>query len=145
MLRGFAIFFIEKYYLPKVLQAYSHPILDQIKWETTEEHKVTILNETIDYYRYYDATKQAEFLYASVEDTIKNIIPAEVNYLIKYDQFKSFLDNQFEMPDKLVNVLVRFLEQNAGKLSQRARTKELESLTDTEIEKIEAAFAEAFV
>ena len=51
-------------------------------------------------HRAFDATKQAEFLYDCVEDTIKNIIPKEVDYLIKYDELKRHLDDYFEMPDK---------------------------------------------
>jgi len=34
--------------------------------------------ETIDFYRYFDATKQAEFLYDCVDDTIRNIIPEQL-------------------------------------------------------------------
>ena len=107
-----------------VLESYSHPILELIEWETTPDHNVEVLNDTIDYYRYFDATKQAEFLFDCVIDTINRIIPEEVNYIYKYDEFKRFIDDQFEMPDKLVSILVRFLEQHGGTLSKRARAKE---------------------
>ena len=120
----------------KVLEAYSHPLLDFIEWEETEDHNVTVINETLDYYRYFDATKQAEFLYDCVHDTIENIIPKEVSYLTNYDEFKRYLDEEFEMPDKLVALLVRFLEQNESKLSKRAREKEFASLTNREVTEI---------
>ena len=99
----------------------------------------------MDLYRYYDATKQAEFLYACTEDTIKRVIPEEVNYLIQYDEFKKYMDNKFEMPDKLVATLVRFLEQNNGVLSKRAREKEFKMLTEKEGDKIEKTFKEIFI
>jgi len=127
-----------------VLESYSHPILELIEWETTPDHNVEVLNDTIDYYRYFDATKQAEFLFDCVIDTINRIIPEEVNYIYKYDEFKRFIDDQFEMPDKLVSMLVRFLEQNGGTLSKRARFKEFPELKDDEVEKIESAFNEIF-
>lgn len=127
-----------------VLEAYSHPILDFIKWKETTDHNVEVLNETIDLYRYYDATKQAEFLYECVADTIHRIIPDEVNYLIKYDEFKKFVDNEFEMPDKLVATLLRFLQQNNGLLSKRAREKEFKILSENEVKKIERIFEEIF-
>ncbi|MBI9069232.1 MAG: Fic family protein [Salinivirgaceae bacterium] len=124
----------------KVLEAYSHPLLDFIEWETTPDNNVNVINDTIDYYRYFDATPMAEFLYDCVDDTIKNIIPAEVNYLRKYDVFKSYLENTFEMPDKMIADLVRFLEQNNGKLSKRAKTKEFKMLNESEIIEIEEQF-----
>jgi hypothetical protein len=129
----------------KVLESYSHPLLDFIEWEPTHEHNVEVLNETIDFYRYFDATRQAEFLFECVEDTINNIIPAEVDYLIKYDDFKRYIDDAYEMPDKSVALLVRFLEQNHGKLSQRARIREFRALTDEEIYEIEKIYKRIFL
>jgi hypothetical protein len=128
----------------KVLESYSHPILDFIEWSETEDHNVHVLNETSDYYRYFDATLLAEFLYECVERTIDNIIPEEVGYLQKYDVMKAWLDNNFEMPDKLVATLIRFLEQNNGILSKRAKEKEFKDLTSNEINRIENKFKIVF-
>ncbi len=119
------------------LESYSHPLLDFIEWKEVENHNVEVLNDTIDFYRYFDATKQAEFLYDCVDDTLKRVIPEEVNYLQNYDAFKRYLDNEFEMPDKLVATLIRFLEQNNGVLSKRALKKEFSELKDTEVTEIE--------
>lgn len=124
----------------KVLESYSLPLLDFIKWDESKNHNVEVLNETMDYYRYFDATKQAEFLYDCVYDTIENIIPQEIDYLIKYDAFKRFLDDEYEMPDSTVALLIKFLEQNRGKLSLRAREKEFAALTAIEIQTIEQNF-----
>lgn len=99
-----------------------------------------VLNETIDYYRYFDATSQAEFLFDCVDYTINRIIPQEVEYLQKYDAMKAWLDDRFEMPDKMVAMLIRFLEQNNGTLSKRAIEKEFNSLTPKEIHEIEKQF-----
>lgn len=128
-----------------VLESYSHSLLDYIKWKETPDHNVEVLNETIDLYRYYDATKQAEFLYDCAADTINRIIPEEVNYLIQYDEFKKYINNNFEMPDKLVATLVRFLQQNNGVLSKRAKEKEFNGLTEKEADNIEKTFNEIFI
>jgi hypothetical protein len=48
------------------------------------------------------------------------------------------------MPDKMIALLVKFLEQNHGVLSTRAKEKEFNSLSEEEIHKIEKIFAEAF-
>jgi Fic family protein len=129
----------------QVLESYSSPLLDLIEWRETKNHNIEVLNETIDYYRFFDATVQAEFLYDRVRDTIENIIPAEIQYLGNYDKFKQFLDDQFEMPDKTVALLVRFLHQNNGRLSQRSRQKEFPGLTDFEAKEIEERYAEIFM
>ena len=128
----------------KVLESYSHALLEFIDWKSTKNHNVEIVNNTIDYYRYFDATKQAEFLYDCVLDTIENIIPAEVAYLAKFDEFKRYVDETYEMPDDKVTLLVRFLEQGNGKLSKRALTKEFEALEENEIKEIEETFLEIF-
>jgi len=127
-----------------VLEQYSHPLFDFIEWKETNDHNVEVLNNTIDYYRYFDATQQAEFLYDCVIDTIENIIPTEVTYLAQYDEFKRFIDDDFEMPDKMIALLVRFLEQNNGVLSKRAREKEFDALTETEVNQIEIRYKEIF-
>ncbi|WP_339923939.1 Fic family protein [uncultured Cyclobacterium sp.] len=127
-----------------VLEAYSHPLLDFIEWEETKDHNVNVLNETIDYYKFYDATVQAEFLYDCVFDTIENIIPNELTYLLNYEAFKKIIDDVFEMPDRLVAMLVKFLSQNNGVLLKSAREKEFSALTAKEVEFIEKRFIEIF-
>ncbi|WP_373523147.1 Fic family protein [Aquiflexum sp.] len=128
----------------KVLESYSIPLMDIIQWEETKDHNLNVLNQTVDYYRYFDATKQAEFLYECVEDTIHHIIPEEVDYLTKYDEFKRFLEDEYEMPDKLISLLLNFLEQNNGILSKRARENEYKLLTDGEVIIIQNEFARIF-
>jgi len=128
-----------------VLESYSHPLLDHIRWKETLDHNVEVTNETIDYYRYFDVTKQAEFLYDCVEDTLERIIPEEVKYLQQYDVFKRYLDNNFEMPDNMVTMLVRFLEQNGGVLSKRALKKEFSELTENEVKNLEQYYKDVFL
>ena len=73
-----------------------------------------------------------------------NVIPNEVEYLMKFYEFKSFLDHKYEMPDNMVSLLVGFLEQGNGKLSKRARSNEFKELTEDEIGIIEEQFASIF-
>ncbi|MFT6324887.1 MAG: hypothetical protein ACJAWO_002455 [Halieaceae bacterium] len=128
----------------EVLEHFSHPVLEHVNWEVTPDNNVKVLNETIDYYRYFDATLPAEFLYDCVQDTIENIIPTEVRYLERYEEFKRFIDDDYEMPDMLISLLVSFLRKGEGKLSKRALKKEFSELKDKEIQDIEQQFAEIF-
>jgi hypothetical protein len=128
----------------QVLESYSRPLLEFVEWKATPKNNIEVLNDTADYYRYFDATKQAEFLYACVQDTVETIIPNEVDYLNHYDEMKRFLDNNYEMPDRTVALLVRFLEQNGGVLSIRARSKEFKELSNNEVIDIENMYQEIF-
>lgn len=128
-----------------VLRTYSSPVLDFIEWKETQDHNILVNNDTKDYYSYYDATLQAEFLFECVNDTIQNIIPREVEYLICYDTFKRYLEESFEMPDKMIASIVRFLEQNSGNLSKRAKEKEFQNLSEDEIVDIENRYKDIFL
>jgi hypothetical protein len=128
----------------RVLELFSRPRLELIEWKPAENNNVEVLNDTIDLYRYFDATKQVEFLYSCVQQTVEQTIPEEVEYLEKYDLMKNYLDNFFEMPDKTVALLVRFLEQGKGKLSERAKRQEFTALTDEEVGEIENKYQEIF-
>ena len=107
-----------------------------------KDGNVEVLNDTLDFYRYFDATPHAEFLYACVEKTIKEDLPNEAAYLQKYDNFKNQVDNFLNMSDRQVDLLFRFMRQNNGKLSKRALKKEFASLTDKEVSELEEVFAE---
>jgi Fic family protein len=128
----------------RVLESHSRPRLDLIEWKSTGNNNIEALNDTVDLYRYFDATKQVEFLYSCVQQTIEQTIPEEVSYLEKYDRMKEYLDNLFEMPDKTVAFLVRFLEQGGGKFSERAKSREFPALQDEEILAIENKYDEIF-
>ena len=128
----------------KTLEHYSKPRLELIKWRPTDKGNVEVLNETIDLYRYFDATQQAEFFFECVEKTVNTTLPEEIDYLTKYDLLNDFIKNYIDMPDKLVDLLIRFLNQNDGTLSKRARSKEFDALTDGEVEVIENKYEEIF-
>ena len=53
---------------------------------------------------------------------------------------KSYFDDVFEMPDKEVALLIRFLGQNNGKLSKKAIEKEFPELTNDEIKEIKEQY-----
>jgi hypothetical protein len=57
---------------------------------------------------------------------------------------KAWLDNNLEMPDKMVATLIRFLEQNNGTLSKREQGKEFKDLTSNEIKQIEKQYKNIF-
>jgi hypothetical protein len=126
----------------RVLESYSRPLLACIDWRPTASQNVEVLNATGDYYRYFDATAHAAFLYGCVEQAVTRELPAEVAYLEAYDRFTELVHRIVDMPQDLTDLLHHFLRQNGGVLSQRARTTEFQRLTGEEVAQIEQLFAE---
>ena len=127
-----------------VLESYSRPLLNVIDWHRTEEGNVEVTNDTGSYYRFFDATAHAEFLYACVEQTITVDLPAEVAFLEAFDRFASGVQEIVDMPADRIELLQKFLGQNDGRLSERARTREFAALTAEEGDRIEALFRDAY-
>jgi len=128
----------------QVLESYSKPLLQFIEWRPTEKGNVEVLNDTGDYYRYFDATPHAEFLYRCVEETVERDLPEEVAYLEAYDRFTAGVQEVVDMPARTVDLLHRFLRQNNGRLSKRARAGEFARLTDAEVARFEQLFQRCF-
>lgn len=128
----------------RTLESYSARLLPLIEWEATNTGNVQVLNNTSDYYRFFDATPHAEFLYECVERTIEVDLPAEAGFLQGYDRFKRQVEGIVDMPDRTIDLLFRFLRQSEGRLSRRGREREFSQLTEDEASQIEAAYAEAF-
>ncbi|MBN2498662.1 MAG: Fic family protein [Deltaproteobacteria bacterium] len=126
------------------LESYSQRLLPLVEWEPTERGNVRVLNDTGDYYRFFDATPQAEFLYACVESTIEHDLPRETDFLRRSDRFRLHVQDLFDMPASKLDLLFHLLQQNGGHLSKRVRAAEFGALTDGEAERIEAIYRELF-
>ncbi len=127
-----------------VLESYSRPLLSLIDYRATPGGNVEVLNATGAYYRYFDATAHAEYLYACVAATIDHDLPAEIAYLQAFDRFAAAVQDIVDMPARTIDLLHRFLRQGDGRLSQRARQHEFVALTDAEAAAIERLYADVF-
>lgn len=123
-----------------VLEQYSQPRLALTQWETTPSLNVHVLNPTRDLFRFFDATPQAEFLVQCVVETIRNMLPREIDYLRRYDQARRQIEAFVEMPDATFDLMMGFLRQNHGHFSQRARSREFAQLSDEEAASIERTY-----
>lgn len=128
----------------RVLEDYSARLLPLVEWQATDDGNVLVLNDTGDFYRFFDATPQTEFLFGCVQKTIEHDLPEEAEFLRRYDAFRSRLGMVADMPDRLSDLLFRFLSQNGGKLLRGAREKEFAALTDEEARRIENIYDEIF-
>jgi hypothetical protein len=127
-----------------VLEDYSRRLLPVVEWQPTDDGNVWVLNDTGDFYRFFDATPHAEFLYSCVKKTIEVDLPHETEFLARYDRFRGRIEMLIDMPERTLDLLFRFLHQNNGTLSKRAREQEFASLNDGEAAAAEAAYREIF-
>lgn len=126
-----------------VLEDYSSQRLEMVKWDFSLSSDFKITNDTRDVYGFYNLTKQAEFLFQCIEDTIREIIPREIRYLKNYDQMFDEVNDVVALPNARLDLLIRMLSQNQGKLSKGKR-KHFDELSDKEIASIEKIYASVF-
>lgn len=133
---------IEEY--SDVLKSVSAPMIEFIDWQPTAQGNVEILSDTAVLYRYFDSTMHAEFVADCVRETVEQDLPKEIDYIERFDQFKSSVNEILDMPARMVDLLRGFLEQGDGKLSRRALRKEFSTLTEEEVVMIEEAYEAAW-
>lgn len=126
------------------LESYSARVLPLIKWQPTDNGNVTIANDTADFYRYFDATAQTEFLAHCVIRAIEQDLPSEVRYLEAHDNFKASVKRAMDIEDRIEELAFSFLQKGSGKFSKRARTRELADLGDERLDALEGLYARAF-
>ncbi len=127
-----------------VLEDHSKRLLAVIEWESTAEGNVHIRSDTAEFYRFFDATPHAEFLYECVRKTIDEDLPGEIAFLMRYDRFRNAVQRLIDMPDRTMDLLFRFLHQNGGQLSNQAREREFAKLTDAEVGSLEETYRSLF-
>ena len=119
-------------------------MLPPIEWKPTDSGNVEVLNDTADFYRYFDATQHAEFLYKCVRRTVERDLPTEADYLARHDEALRRIMNRVEVPDQLAAQFLLFVRQNRGALPIRRRKSEFALLEDREVDDLERIVEESF-
>jgi len=122
----------------RVLETFSRAISPFIQYAMDAEQRISVLNETADLYRFFDATHQAEYLFDCIEDTIGHDLKQELDFLKFFDAAMKSVMGIVDMPNHRASLLIRLIHQNKGKLSKGKRESFAE-LSDEEISKIESA------
>ena len=128
-----------------ILERYSMPLMQRVKYDKTDLGEINITNqEKVEgYYRYPDLTEQCIYLIQTIDATVKEDMPDELQFLQRYDEVKKALQNTVDMPDKDINLMIVFLHQNKGIFPKRRR-EYFSKLTDEEIARMQAQFREIF-
>ena len=126
------------------LEAFSGPLMPLVEYELDEEGHMTVTNDTTVWYRFIDMTAQAEALFTFIEKTIETDLGEELSFLANYDRTKAAVQAIVDMPDREIDLFIRFCLQNNGRLSGRKRVSHFDFLTDEEVAEMEQAVQAAY-
>lgn len=94
---------------------------------------------TARWYSYVDMTPQAEALFRFIEETIDTELVEELAFLANYDETKRAIQEIVDMPDRQIDLFIRFCMQNNGRLSSCKRASRFDTLSEDEIARMEQA------
>jgi hypothetical protein len=127
------------------LESFSKPLLPLVEYTLDTHGRMTVLNDTRDFYRYVDCTFLTEKLFSFVEETIEKELPAEILFLQQYDTARRLMRDVVDLPNRQADLFVRLCLQNNGTLSKNKRQlPEYAGLSDQEIAGLQASVTEAF-
>ena len=126
------------------LEAFSEKLMPLIDYRMDHQGRMAVDNDTAQWYRYIDMTAQAEALYDFIQRAIDTELPNELAFLARYDETKRALMEIVDMPDRSIDLFIRFCRRNRGRLGARKRAVYFELLTDEEIAQMEQVVREVF-
>lgn len=128
----------------KSLEAFSNPLMQLAEYSLDDLGQMTVHNNLKPWYQYMDLTAQVEALYDFVNLTIEDELLSELEFLANYDLARNAIRNIIDMPDRLMDLLIKLCIQNNGKLSNKKKLAYFKFLTDDEVKAIEKIIKDNF-
>ena len=91
------------------LESFSHRLLEHVDYELDDRLRMTVKNETIDFYRYIDATCLVEIFYDFARETIQTALPAEIDHLRRHDECRLQMREVVDLPDRIAELFIKTL------------------------------------
>ena len=126
------------------LEAFSRQLMPLVEYSLDEDGRMTVHNDTALWYRYVDMTPQAEALFRFIDQTIDTELASELVFLDNYDKTKKAIQEIVDMPDRQIDLFIRFCLQNNGRISARKRASHFDTLSDEEISSMQQAVQSAY-
>lgn len=125
------------------LTAFSSAIMQRTNFDAGVPGAVATGNDPL-YFRYFDATEQASFLYDALERTIEKDLDQEISFLIGFDRAREALNSIADWPGQSRDLFINLVRQNKGRLSETKRKSQFPHLEDAEITRFEGIVERAF-
>ncbi|MGB6222369.1 Fic family protein [Haloferula sp.] len=127
----------------QALESFSKPLMELMEYSLDDRQRMTVTNDTVDFYRYIDCTELTRITIDFIRETIETELPSELRYLASYDEIRRGMREVVEMPDRHADLFVMLVRQNGGTLSKKKRQlSEFHLLTDEEVVAMEKVVRE---
>jgi hypothetical protein len=126
-----------------VLESFSKPLRQRTDYAPDTPQVPATGNDSV-YFKYFDATEQAAFLYKALERTVEEDLQREINFLLGFDYACQQLNQLLDWPDHSLELFVRVVHQNGGILSQTKKQSHFGWMTDSEVSAAQTIVAKAF-
>ena len=126
-----------------ILENFSRPLRARTSYNPDTPDTPATGNDAV-YFHYFDATVQAEFLYRSLQRTVEEDLVKEINYLVGFDNAYKALNGLLDWPAHGLELFIRVVHQNKGRLSKSRRDSHFDWMKEEEIETAEQLVSNAF-
>ena len=125
------------------LELFSNAMMREVKYRWIDD-ELEVSGNIARYYRFFDATGQTEYLYSAIERAVHGDLAQEIEYLIATDKARQEIGRFLDLPGKDLDLLIRVVAEQRGRLSQTKRESHFSQLRPDEIEKVEQIVRESF-
>lgn len=132
-----ALMLSNMYAYDTALESFSKPLLSVLThYDLTDDGLMTVRQESKSYYQYIDFTAMAEYLFSCIAETIEHYIEKEIKFIANYDNTKKSIQEIVDLPNRHIDLFIKFIMQNNGNLAMSKRHRFFPELTDEEIKNI---------
>lgn len=103
-----------------------------MEYRLADDGSMTVLNDTANFYRYFDFTQIVEAFCEAVAQTLRTELLPELDYLVRWERACSRMRDVVDMPGRKVTQFILFTRQNNG-VFPKARRNMFPELSDAEI------------
>ena len=125
------------------LERFSNPLLARTTYDPDVPKTPATGNDAL-YFRFFDATEQASFLYWALDRTVEHDLEEEIAFLLGFDAARARLGGLLDWPAHSLDLFIRLVHQNGGTLSRTKRDSFFNWMTNEEVKRCEAVVGEAF-
>lgn len=128
----------------EVLESFSKPLVAKTTYNPDVPEVPATGNDAV-FFKFFDATEQASFIYKSLENTVENDLQSEITFLLGFDVAKKELNTLFDWPPHSLDLFIRVIHQNNYVLSKTKKESHFMWLSEGEIALYQGMIKKAFM